>query len=272
MNALGLIKLLFKHAYKSTVRTGFVRGGWPAKLLVGFFVVYFLAGFALLGYFLPQIAIKNTAENETVIQVASQFLLYILLSDLIMRFFFQSSAGINIKHYILQPVYYKKLIHLLLIRSLFNFFNALLLLFIFPFSVRAAFSEQGLAAGVFFTAGMVFLMLFNSLIADYLRRLYAGNLKASLLMSVLLAAVFATELLDNFTFTDVSQYIFGKLLASPAALLLVAFPVLAYKLNQRYLTQNRYGEMWKVSAKNNVFLSKLEWSGKSVISQLTAME
>ncbi len=272
MNALGLIKLLFKHAYKSTVRKGFVRGGWPAKLLVGFFVVYFLAGFALLGYFLPQIAIKNTAENETVIQVASQFLLYILLSDLIMRFFFQSSAGINIKHYILQPVYYKKLIHLLLIRSVFNFFNALLLLFIIPFSVRAALPEQGLAAGVFFTAGMVFLMLFNSLIADYLRRVFAGNFKAALLMVVILAGIFATEMLENIALTHVSQFIFGDLLASPAALLLAVMPVLAYRLNQRHLAENRYGEMWKVSAKKSGFLSRLEWSGKDPISQLTAME
>ena len=192
MNALRLIQLLTGHTLKSTVRTGFVRGGWPAKFLMGFLAVYFIAIFTFLGYFLPQLALKHTAENETAIQVAAQFIVYILLSDIIMRFFFQSSAGINIKHYILQPVYYKKLIHLLLIRSLFNFFNVLLLLFIIPFSVRAVLPEQGTAAAVFFTAGMVFLMLFNSLIADYLRRVFAGNFKVALLMVVILAGIFAT--------------------------------------------------------------------------------
>lgn len=272
MNAPGLVKLLLSHTFKSTVRKGFVRGGWPVKILMGFLAVYFLAIFALLGFYLPQLAVKHAGEGETVIQIASQFILYILISDVIMRFFFQSGGGINIKHYILQPVYYKRLIHVLLLRSVFNFFNLLLLLFIIPFSVRAAYPEQGAAAAVFFTAGMVFLMLFNSLIADYLRRLFAGNFKAAVVMILVIAGIFSTELIEDFALTGFSQIIFGKILASPAALLFAALPVFAYKMNQRYLAQNRYGEMWKVSANKTGILSKLEWSGKNTVSQLAAAE
>ncbi len=260
MNTPGLLKTLLNHTYKSTVRTGFIRGGWLIKIFMGFLAVYFLAIFTLLGFYLPQLAVKQASEGETVIQIASQYILYIIITDVIMRFFFQSGGGINLKHYVLQPVYYKRLIHVLLLRSAFNFFNLLLLLFIIPFSVQAVFPEQGITAAIFFTAGMVFLMLFNSFIADYLRRLFAGSLKAALIMILCFAAVFSTVLIEGFALTDISKMILGKLLASPAALLCIVLPAVAYKMNQQYLAQNRYGEMWKVNANTTGFLSRLEWS------------
>ena len=144
MNTPGLPKTLLNHTYKSTVRTGFIRGGWLIKIFMGFLAVYFLAIFTLLGFYLPQLAVKQASEGETVIQIASQYILYIIITDVIMRFFFQSGGGINLKHYVLQPVYYKRLIHVLLLRSAFNFFNLLLLLFIIPFSVQAVFRSRAL--------------------------------------------------------------------------------------------------------------------------------
>ena len=115
-------------------------------------------------------------------------------------------------------------------------------------------------------------MLFNSFIADYLRRLFAGSLKAALIMILCFAAVFSTVLIEGFALTDISKMIFGKLLASPAALLCIVLPAVAYKMNQQYLAQNRYGEMWKVNANTTGFLSRLEWSGKDIVSQLAAAE
>ena len=249
-----------------------MRGGWPAKIFIGFIALYFLLFFGLAGIYLPQFALKNTGESQTVIGLASKYVLYILVADLVMRFFFQSGAGLNIKHYILRPVYFRQIIRFLLLRSLFNFFNAAMLLFIIPFTVRAVHLESGTAAAVFFLTGMFSLMLFNSLIADYLRRLFAGNLKVALIIILVITVLFSVEPVDFFTLTDVSQFIFEPVLSSPFAILAVLLPAGAFKLNVRYLEKNRYSETWRISTSKTGFLSKLEWEGKDVVSNLVSME
>jgi len=266
---------LIQHAFLSTFRGGFFRGGMAAKLVLGFLSFYFLFMAAVLSLVLPDLARNAIEGSETIVDVAARFLVYYVLLDIIFRFLVQSFSGVNLQHYILLPLSYKKLIHFMLGRSLFNFFNIITLIIFIPFAMRGVAVDMGWYTAVCWLTGMVALMLGNSLVAVYLKFLFSGSLRASLIMVGILVLVFSTELLGETAMatTSWSANVFGGLLSGPAAMLFIVFPVLAYWLNHRYLSENRYAENARVAASDSDGIwSQLEWQGEGRVSALLATE
>lgn len=266
---------LITHSIKSTLRSGFFRGGLAIRLFMGFVSLYFLVIAGVLSLVLPDLARKAITGSETLVDITAQYVLYYLLVDLFLRFLLQSLKGVNLQHYILLPVSYRQLIHIMLGRSLFNFYTLIALIVIVPFAIRGVAVDLGVYTSVFWLFGMLALVAGNSLLAVYLKFLFSGSFKASLVMVAVLALVFSSELW-GLPELSVSQYmpaVLTPVLSGPLALLLLAYPVISYLANFRYLVANRYAESTKVadSSQDN-FWSRLEWQGEGRISALVAME
>ena len=260
------------HAFKSTIRAGFIRGGWGAKIVLGILGSYMVGLVFLLGYFLPRLAQDAVTPERNLVDVSAQFILYYLFIDLAFRFIAQSMNGVELRHYVLLSVPYRKLIRFMLGRSLFNFFNLIALVVFLSYAFRALWPEMGIVVALSWLAGIVFLTVGNSLFALYLKRLFAGNALSGLVMLGVVAVLALIEWLTNQGGMRVSEMVFSRALSSPLSLILCVYPFVAYRANLRYLLRNRYAERWQVAASEGGLWSRLEWQGTGRIAALVANE
>lgn len=269
-----MIYHLILHSVLSAFRGGIVRGGLAVKILMGFLALYFLLIISVLSFFLVSLGRDAAGDEVTLIALSSRFVVYFFLTDLMLRFFFQSLSGLKIEHYILLPISYKNLIHFMLGRSLFNFFNLLSLIIIVPFALFAILPEMGTSKALVWLIGLLALMIGNSLLAVYLKLRFTGNVWVALIMLLALALIGSTELMQasELAASNWSEMLFGNLLSGPWSALLWVLPVVFYTLNDRYLSTNRYAESQRVSASAGGIWSRLEWQGQGRISALMANE
>ena len=153
--------LLVKQQWQKALRSKYFSQGWGVKILAGFLVLYFSATFLFLGFALPEIIGDLKPEAHSVTKVFSEFLLYYLLADLVIRFFIQDLNVLSVRHYLLQPIRKSTVIHFLLSSSLFNFFNLFPLFFILPFVFRGALPDLGAAGATCWFISMLGLVKFN---------------------------------------------------------------------------------------------------------------
>ena len=91
-----------------------------AKFLIYFMVAYWAALLLLMGVTLPS-AFESAAPSMEPYHILNQGLIYVLITDFLVRFVIQTATSHEIKPYLLMPVKKKKLI------------DTLLLLLVFPF-------------------------------------------------------------------------------------------------------------------------------------------
>lgn len=267
---------LVSHSIKSFFRGGMLGSGLAVKLVAAIMGFYFVVMAVVLSIVLPDLLRKMAEEGQTLLDVSAQYVIYFIVFDLVTRFFMQSLKGIKLHYYILLPVPLKKLIGFMLTRSQFNFLNLLTLIIIIPFSIRGIASDLGTWSALIWLVGFLGLMLGNSLWAVYLKLVFSGSMKASLIMIGVLIALALTGINERVlqATSEISALIFNPLLTTPLAVLLWLSPVLAWWLSYKFLITNRYQntESGKASLQDS-FWSILEWQGQgNSVSSLTAME
>ena len=105
-----------------------------AKIFIGFLGLYFTVCFLLIGVGGYWILKKQFPEQDPLMLVNS-FLMYAVLGDLIFRYLMQKLPVMNIKPLLILPIPKKKIVHFILMKSSFSFFNIMGLFFYVPFSV-----------------------------------------------------------------------------------------------------------------------------------------
>ncbi|MCC5918480.1 MAG: hypothetical protein JJU02_14255 [Cryomorphaceae bacterium] len=264
---------LIKHSFLAAIRRRFKRGEWGLKLLLGFLIMYFGVAFFLLGWLvLPELAKQNITDSVSAIDLSARFIIFYVVSDILMRFFFQPASSVELRHYVLLPISYRKLIHYMMGRSMFNFFNLLALLIILPFAYKLILPNHGALTTSFWLFGFLSILVGNTLISAYFKRLFAGNFRAAILMIVVVIGIFAVELIEGVSSLHISEKVFGFVFSGPLAIALLAFPVLGYLLQHRFLMQHRYAEQWQESGEDQRFWNLLEFSAKGKVSALVANE
>lgn len=102
------------------------------KILLGFLGFYMVASCLVLGFSLYNILTEYVADRSPIHAVNSVLLLWVVM-ELFMRFFLQTLPTLNIKPLMVQPVKQNSVIHFVLIKSIFSFYNILSLLVFIPF-------------------------------------------------------------------------------------------------------------------------------------------
>jgi len=103
------------------------------KILMLFGVLYFMAVFALLG-----IGAFYLVEDELGVDplpFINDYLIYATSFWVVMRYFLQKMPVINIQPLLLLPIKNKQVVHYMLIRTLWSFFNVGNAFFFIPFSI-----------------------------------------------------------------------------------------------------------------------------------------
>lgn len=171
------------------------------KILLGFLGFYMLACCLLLGFALFPILSENIADKSPFNAVNSALIVWIVM-ELFMRFFLQTLPTLNIKPLMVQPVKRNTVIHYVLLKSIFSFYNLLALLVFVPFAVTCVRNEQltSFQATVWLTA--IFGLLMSVNFSNFLlKKKFADNIRQLipyLLVAVILAVL---EYLGIFSIT-----------------------------------------------------------------------
>ncbi|WP_299064320.1 DUF5687 family protein [uncultured Polaribacter sp.] len=220
-----------KLEWKQFLRSASFGKSIAIKIIMGFFVLYFLATFLLIGIGGYYILKKQFPESDP-LQLVNSYLLYAILGDLIFRYLMQKLPVMNIKPMLILPIKKSKLVHYVLGKSSVSFFNILGLFFYIPFSI-VLLKEGYNTSGVL---GWLFAIVLIIQSANFLNFLINKN---NIALGTIVVTLLALIGLQKFNIFDVTAYagsIFDGIYQNPIyALIFVVVLVVLYQLNYKQL-------------------------------------
>jgi hypothetical protein len=191
---------MFKHfinlEWKSFFRSASFATNLALKIVMGFMAIYFMVIFVAAGvavFFL----LKEEFHLEPLATV-NKFLIYYLVADLVIRYFFQKMPVTNIKPLLNLPIKRDTIVHFSLGKTSISFFNMLHAFFFIPFTVVLLINGYGFQV-ILWHLGIIALIYANNFINVLL------NNKDSFFYS-LLAIVLSLGLAQYYQIFDVTNY------------------------------------------------------------------
>lgn len=191
---------MFKHfiklEWKSFFRSASFATNLALKIVMGFMAIYFMVIFIAAGvgvFFL----LKEEFHLEPLATV-NKYLIYYLVGDLVIRYFFQKMPVTNIKPLLNLPIKRDTIVHFSLGKTSISFFNILHAFFFIPFTVVLLINGYGFQV-ILWHFGIMALIYANNFINVLL------NNKDSVYYS-LLAIVVSLGLAQYYQIFDVTNY------------------------------------------------------------------
>jgi hypothetical protein len=157
---------MFKHfltlEWKAFLRSASLGMNIGMKILMGFLALYFMLIFVGAGvgaFYL----IKEELHREP-LSTINQFLIYYLVIDLLVRYFFQKMPVLNIKPLVILPIKKDTIVHFTLGKTILSFFNWTHALFFIPFSVTLLLNGYSPMHVIVWHIGMAALIYTNNFI------------------------------------------------------------------------------------------------------------
>ena len=246
-----MVKTLIAQQWKETRRSPVWQKNLAVNILLGFFILYFLVAFGLLGIFMKEI-LMEMFPNEPVVTKFNGFILYYAVFDVFSRFYLQEVPILSIQPYLHLPIKKGRIVHYLLGKSVLSFFNFFPLLFFVPFGVRVVAAEYSALGTVAWFVSILAIMFFNNFLAVYLKKQMVQNFRLFVAIGLTYVLVIILDYLGVFSFQKISAIVFNLIGEVPLiAIGIVAFPVVMYFLNYQFLASNTYIEEISTKKKAN---------------------
>ena len=253
-----MILHFLKLEWKQYFRSSHWQKGLAIKIIMGFFVLYFLVAFLAVGiggYFI----LKKEFPESDPLQIVNSYLLFAILGDLVFRYLMQKLPIMNIKPLLILPIKKNKLVHYVLGKSAFSIFNILGLFFYIPFSV-VLIKEGYNTAGVL---GWLATMILIIQSANFLNFLINKNNKALIIIGTLLVTLIG---LQNFGIANVVGFggsIFDFIYQNPIySLIGIIMLVVLYQLNYKQLRNQVYLDGAVATKVEEANTADLSWANK----------
>lgn len=231
-----MIKHFIRLEWKQFLRSKSFSQSLAIKIVIGFLVLYFLGSFLLLGigaYFL----LKDIFPGQDPVVLVNNYLIYWFLIDLIYRFFVQKIPALNIKPLMVFPIKKKTVIHYLLGKSGFSFYNFIPLFFYLPFCIVLLF--QGYSA--IQVIPWFFALVFFEGCINYLNLLIN---KSNSVFYGLVGILLVLAGLHYFGAVDIAEtfgFVFNRIYEVPYAFTIpLLLLILLYRKNFKYLYTHFY--------------------------------
>lgn len=231
-----MISHFLKLEWKQFFRSAAFGKSMGAKILIGFFAVYFILIFLGMG-FGGFFAIKEMYPEKDPLVVVNSFLLFAITGDLIFRYLMQKLPVMNIKPLLLLPIKKKTIVNYVLVKSSFSFFNIMSLFFYIPFSVvliKEGYDTNGVL-------GWLFLMILLVQSINFLNFLVNKN---NIAFGVMIAILLGGFLVQRFEIFNLAGYVgqgFDFIYQNPIySLVSIILLVVLYQLNYKQLRSQVY--------------------------------
>jgi hypothetical protein len=206
------------------------------NILIGLFALYFMVSFLFIGiggYFI----IEDQFPGKDPLMLVNSFLLFAIVGDLVFRYIMQKLPVMNIKPLLVLPIKKSKIVHFILVKSSFSFFNIMGLFFYIPFSIVLI--NQGYdTMGVLGWLATMILLIQS---ANFLNFLINKN---NIVLGVLLALLIGGYLVQHYEIFNLAAFVgqgFDFVYQNPIfAIAFLAFLAVLYMLNYKQLRKEVY--------------------------------
>ncbi|PWG05832.1 DUF5687 family protein [Polaribacter aquimarinus] len=250
-----MISHFLKLEWKQFFRSAAFGKSIGAKILIGFFAIYFILIFLGMG-FGGFFAIKEMYPDKDPLMVVNSFLLFAITGDLMFRYLMQKLPVMNIKPLLILPIKKKTIVNYVLVKSSFSFFNILGLFFYIPFAgvlISKGYDTNGVL-------GWVFLMILLIQSANFLNFLVNKNNIAFGVMLVVLLGGYLVQRYEIFNLAGFVGQGFDFIYQNPIyAFLGVVLLVVLYLLNYKQLRSQVYLDEAIATKVKEVNSSDLSW-------------
>ena len=253
-----MISHFLKLEWKQFIRSASFGKSLGLKILMGFFALYFILSFLTIGiggYFI----LKKIFPESDPLQIVNSYLLFAILGDLIFRYLMQKLPIMNIKPMLTLQIKKSTLVHYVLGKSSFSFFNILGLFFYIPFAL-VLIKEGYNVAGVL---GWLLTMILIIQSANFLNFIINKNNIAFAILTLILISLVGLQKFDIVDVVGFGGHLFDIIYTNPIySLFGVVLLILLYQLNYKQLHGQVYLDA-AVSVKvEEVNTSDMTWANK----------
>lgn len=157
-----MVKHFLTLEWKSFFRSASMGANLAIKILVGFMAAYFMLIFIVAGIGTYKI-IEKEFHLEPILTV-NRFMIYYLVIDLVVRYFFQKMPVMNIRPLLTLPIRKNVIVHFTLGKTALSFFNWLHAFFFIPFTVTAILNGHSTLQMLVWIIGMTAMIFVNNFI------------------------------------------------------------------------------------------------------------
>ncbi|SNR52833.1 DUF5687 family protein [Lutibacter flavus] len=257
-----MIKHFLNFEWKQFFRSSYWQKSIALNILLGFFALYMILSFLVLGVAIYPLLKKEYPESDPLI-IVNGFLFYWFLADLVMRFFLQKLPVMNVKPFLVLPLKRSKIVNYVLQKSALSFFNFLPLFAVIPFGVVLIFEDYSLTTALIWMLTMVVFSLIINFVNFIIESKSAETELSFLPIIVIATALFALNYFEIVSFSKLVASAMNAITENP---FLVTVPILVligvYLANFSILKQKLYIDS-SLKAKTEIAnTSNLEWTKK----------
>ena len=222
--------------WKAFFRSSSLGKSLALKIIMIFFGIYMLACLIMMGVGLYFILEKAFPDVDPILKV-NEYFLYWILGELAVRYFMQKLPVMDIKPLLLMPIKKASIVHYILGRSAFSFYNFLALFLFVPFSIVL------LVKG--YPALNVLVWLFAvaciSQSINFLNFIINKSDKVLIGLLVVLVTFYAVDYFQLYPIKELIGKLFHQLYGNPIwALAPLAIAAFTYYINFRFLRNKIY--------------------------------
>jgi len=267
-----MLSTFLSHQRKSFWRSRNRGGSIATQILLGFFMLYFLAVAVGLGFgmtvFLPKIF-----KGVDILTSFNGIILYYFALDFIMRLQLQELPTLSIIPYLHLKIPKGKIISFLNIKALFSAFNVWPIFLFFPFIFTEIIDEYGAFAAIMYVVAILSITVFNNYLILYIKRKSITNVLYTLGGFILIAVFGALEYFKIISLISVSDAVFRAIGERPY--LGFAFTIAAiavFKINSDFLLKNLYVEELGIKQEKKVSTDYAFLNRFGKVGELAALE
>lgn len=226
------------------------------KAIMIFFGIYMLVTIIGLSAFLYTILNKAFPDTDPLLKL-SEYLVYWVIFELLMRYFMQKLPVLNIKPLLLLPFKKSTITHYILCKSGISIFNILSLCLFVPFSIVL------ITKGYPVLQVLVWLVAISSIILslNYINFLINKSDKVFILLATIIVAVYALDYFAIFSITAFAGKLFYALYENPILCLApIMLVISSYYFNYKFLINRLFLDQLLKTESKEVETSDLLWT------------
>ncbi len=254
---------LLKLEWKSFFRSANLGRGLGVKIFLGFLAVYFLVSFLGLGIALYPI-MEEVYPGEQPIKMVNGFLLLWFVGEFVMRFLLQNLPVMDIKPLLTKRITRKNILHFLLAKTSYSFYNFLTLVTAVPFAIYSyhmqSISLLQMLAWLIAVAGIVYS---SNFFIFWVQKRFSNNLKALIPFIVICLGLYAIEYFGVYSISNLFGSFFDAVLQYPILCLVpVLLAVISYWVTYKDLKENLYLDAYMEEKQGFSGAADLSWTSR----------
>ncbi len=248
--------------WKQFFRSSYWQKSIAINVLMVFFALYFIAIFFGLGMALFPMLKKLYPTVDPFVKV-NTFVFYWVLADLMMRFFLQKLPVLNVKPLLVLPLKKSSIVHFVLGKSVFSFFNLLPLFAIMPFAAVLVFEGYDMAS-VFVWSLIIMLYALIINFVNFMIESKSSESEFSFIPMLLsISGLLALNYFNVISFSDLTATSVNYMVINPWLILIpMVVLIVVYIFNFKLLINKLYIDGGLKKSTKEVVTSDLSWVRK----------